>query len=61
MSCSADGVLCLPGILYAGGVFVSAASNWPEEGINFMAKDSKSVFLMTEKPAASYVKQKIIQ
>ena len=46
---SADAVLGLLGILYAGGVFVSADPNWPEERINFIAKDSESVFSMTDK------------
>ena len=48
MRSSADAILGLLGILYAGGAYVAADPDWPEERLRFAAGDAKTVYSMTD-------------
>ncbi|MCU0289389.1 MAG: condensation domain-containing protein, partial [Acidobacteria bacterium] len=44
---SIDMIICILGILRAGGAYLPIASDYPEERINYMLKDSGSAILLT--------------
>ena len=48
MRSCADAFRGMFGVLYAGGVYIAADPEWPEERINYAAKDGKAVFSLTE-------------
>lgn len=52
MRSSADAFRALFGILYAGGVYVAADPEWPEERLQFVAEDGQTVYTMTDQACA---------
>ena len=45
---TADAVLALFGILYAGASYVAADPDWPKERLELVQKDAKTVYAMTD-------------
>ena len=48
MGRTANAIRGLLGILYAGCSYVAVDPDWPEERLNFVAKDAKTIFSMTD-------------
>ena len=54
---TADAIRGLFGILYAGGVYVSAAPDWPEERVRFVSGDAQTVFALTDESCRALLEQ----
>ena len=48
MRTTANAIRALFGILYAGGVYVAADPDWPEERLRFAEKDGQTVYSITD-------------
>ena len=48
MKRTVNAICALLGIIYAGGVYVAADTEWPKDRLDFVSKDAQTVFSMTD-------------